>query len=347
MDVSPGDLVRLSTFSEMATDIASARSVGETVEQVMRHVGKAFAPVNWSLLLRNEKTGELKFVHVTGEGADGIRGLVLQRGQGVAGWVAENGLPQIVADAATDPRFYRAIDDHTGFVTRSIIAVPLKTRGKVYGVIELINKLDESLFTDLDIHMLQTIADLSAIAIERVYYLRIMRRQALTDGLTGLGNRRQFQRVLDREVEKTRRSGALFSLLILDVNRFKTINDSHGHLAGDSVLKNLAGILVGCSRKVDLCARLGGDEFAVLLPDTGIESAMFLVRRIQNTLDQFNQEANVPFNVSIGARVVDPQRPTEILSDADRAMYQEKPEEPLEEVESHLSHYMAEEPAKD
>ena len=80
MSMEP-DLVLLSTFSEMAKDIASARSVAETVEQVMRHVGRAFAPVNWSLLLRNDRTGELRFVHVTGEGAAGIRGLVLERGQ--------------------------------------------------------------------------------------------------------------------------------------------------------------------------------------------------------------------------------------------------------------------------
>ncbi|MEI8095655.1 MAG: sensor domain-containing diguanylate cyclase [Spirochaetales bacterium] len=334
----------------MAKDIASARSVAETVEQVMRHVGRAFAPVNWSLLLRNDRTGELRFVHVTGEGAAGIRGLVLERGQGIAGWVAEQGLPEIVVDASKDSRFHRAIDEKVGFVTRSIIAVPLKARGRVYGVIELINKLDDSLFTELDIRVLQTIADLAAIAIERVYFLRTARRMALTDPLTGVANRRHFQRQLDREIEKTQRSGTLFSLLFIDINRFKAINDTHGHAAGDAVLKALAQLLTACCRKVDLCARLGGDEFAVLMPETAIESAMFLVRRIQNSLEQRSAELPVPFSVSVGARVVDPLRPTDILSEADRAMYSDKAEEPLEEVENHLVGYLSEDspsPPKD
>jgi len=219
--LTPEDLVRLSTFSDMAKQIASSRSVAETIGHVMNHVGRSFSPVSWSLLLRNDRTGELKFVHVTGEGADRVRGLVLGKGQGIAGWVAEHGEQALVEDTSQDPRFFREIDARTGFVTRSIIAVPLCARGKVYGVIELINKLDATSFTPTDLHVLQTIADFAAIAIERAYFLRSLRRLALTDPLTGLTNRRGFEKLLDKEIEKTKRSGTLFALLIVDIDRFK------------------------------------------------------------------------------------------------------------------------------
>ena len=349
MSLTPELLVRLSTFSDMAKQIASSRSVAETISQVMTHVGKSFSPVNWSLLLRNEHSGELKFVHVTGEGAEGVRGLVLNRGQGIAGWVAENGEQALVEDTSSDPRFYREIDTKTGFVTRSIVAVPLRARGKVYGVIELINKLDDTLFTATDLHVLQTIADFAAIAIERAYFLRSLRRLAMTDPLTGLNNRRGFEKLLDREIEKTRRGGTLFALLMIDIDRFKVINDTHGHPAGDRVLKRLARLLVSSSRKVDTCARLGGDEFAVLMPGTGTEGAVFLVRRLQQKLDEDNLSSPLPFQISIGSRVVDPQRPQDVLGDADRAMYREKSpdandhgEEGLQDVEDQLGHYLAE-----
>lgn len=338
--------MEIASLSEMAKDIVQSRTLSETVDRVMHHIGAVFRPANWSLLLRGSSQGTLTFVHVEGSGADKIRGRVLAKGQGVAGWVAEHGRALLVADAQNDPQFHPGIDAVTGFVTRSIIAVPLLTKGQVYGVIELLNKLDESLFSDHDLLVLQTIADFAAIALERAYYLRSVRRLALTDPLTRLHNRRSFEQILDREIEKTRRTKNLFSLLILDVDHFKAINDRHGHGAGDEALRALGGILRETSRKVDCCARLGGDEFAVLLPDTTEGDAPFVVRRIQKALDTYNQQAAVPLSVSIGARIVDPAQPEEILAQADRAMYEAKARgsaDCSQDLEGHLQYWLDEE----
>jgi len=324
MDISQQDHARLSAFSAMAQDIVGSLTLAQTIERVMKHIGTLFGPLTWSLLLRDFPTGTLKFVHATGPGAEVIRGLVLEKGQGVAGWVAEHGQPVLVTDAKTDQRFTPIVDALSGFVTKSIIAVPLVTKGKVYGVIELINKLDETHFDDWDLLVLRTIADFAAIAIERAYYLKAVQRLALTDPLTGLANRRAFEQVLEREVEKTRRSRSLFALLILDVDHFKAINDHYGHTAGDEALRAVGQILTATSRKIDLPARLGGDEFAVLLPDTAEGDAPFVVRRIQRALDDYNQGAEVPLSISIGARIVDPLAPETILAQADRAMYDAK-----------------------
>jgi diguanylate cyclase (GGDEF)-like protein len=297
------------------------------------------------MLLRDSQKGTLRFVHATGPGADAIRGLTLAKGQGVAGWVAENGQPLLVANTTEDGRFTPVVDQVSGFLTKSIIAVPLKARSRVYGVIELINKLDDSEFNDRDLLVLRTIADFAAIAIERAYYLKAVQKLALTDVLTGLPNRRAFEQVLEREVEKTRRSHALFALLILDVDHFKLINDRHGHAAGDEALKAVARILVATSRKIDFPTRLGGDEFAVLLPDTAEGDAPFVVRRIQRALDDYNQTAAIPLSISIGARIVDPKVPESILAQADRAMYDAKAEtqtsvDPSVDLEGQLSSWL-------
>ena len=343
MDILENNMVRLSAFSAMAQDIAQSRTLDETVERVMFHIGSVFDPLNWSLLLRDSTTGSLKFVHATGQGSEAIRGSRLEKGQGVAGWVAENGLPLLIADAQNDQRFHGAFDAQSGFVTNSIIAVPLRARGQVYGVIELINKLDHSSFDDRDLLILTTIADFAAIAIERAYYLRGVKRLALTDSLTGLHNRRSFEQFLEREVAKTRRNQSLFALLLLDIDHFKAINDNHGHAAGDGALKAIAKILTDTSRKIDCPARIGGDEFALLLPDTTEGDAPFVVRRIQRALDDYNQNSSVPLSVSIGAQVVDPENPDTILAQADRAMYAVKARhetDPSSDLEGQLQSWL-------
>jgi len=343
MEILENDAVRLQAFSSMAQDIVASRTLSETLDRVMAHIGSVFGPLIWSFLLRDSQKGTLKFVHATGPGADRIRGMVLSKGQGVAGWVAEQGSPLLVTNTAQDHRFNPEVDQASGFVTKSIIAVPLKSSGRVYGVIELINKLDESEFTDRDLVILQTIADFAAIAIERAYYWRALQKMALTDPLTGMANRRAFDQALGREIEKTKRTQSLFSLLILDIDHFKAINDRHGHATGDSVLKTVARILLSTSRRIDFAARLGGDEFAVLLPETSEGEAPYVVRRIQRMLDDHNQTAEVPISISIGARVVDPRSPETIMEQADRAMYQVKAQNPPDasgELEGQLASWL-------
>ncbi|MDY7029695.1 MAG: GAF domain-containing protein, partial [Spirochaetota bacterium] len=145
------NLVKLSFFSEIGKAITSANTVNQTMEAVMEQIGKIFAPTHWSLLLRDSKSGELKFTIVVGSGVEQLKGKVLPRGRGIAGWIAENGQSLIVEDVKKDTRFDPEIDRETSFTTNSIIGVPLKSRGTVFGVIELINKIDGTRFTALEL----------------------------------------------------------------------------------------------------------------------------------------------------------------------------------------------------
>jgi len=274
------DLVRLSFFAEIGKAITSASTLRETFDVVMKQIGEIFAPLNWSLLLRDSKTGELRFIIVTGSGMDSLKGMKLPRGKGIAGWIAESGQSIIIEDVKKDKRFDPGMDSVTGFVTKSIIGVPLKTKRRVFGVIELVNKLNGESFTPLELKILTTIADFTAIAIEKTYYLAALKRLATTDELTKLSNRRSLLKTLERENERCRRHDTSYAVLLIDIDEFKSINDTYGHTAGDKVLKRLAAILVGQTRKVDTVARFGGDEFIILMPDTDAKAGKEIKARI-------------------------------------------------------------------
>ena len=317
-------VVKLSFFTGIGKAITNARTIRETLEIVMEQVVKVFNPSNWSLLLRNPKTGELTFSVVVGPEADTLKGVSIPRGKGIAGWIAENGQSLIVEDVSKDSRFSSDMDDMTLFQTKSIIGVPLKNNNKVFGVIELINKLDGHPFTPLELNLLATIGDFAAIAIEKAYYMKAMKRMATIDQLTGLYNRRAFISYYEKEYDRSKRSGHNFSIMMIDLDGFKKINDQYGHGEGDKALIRVAGLLNKNLRTADFSCRFGGDEFAILMPETDKEKADHLKERIYQQLRKNNQEHEIQISLSIGIHESNGEDPSSILHYADTAMYREK-----------------------
>ncbi|OQY34373.1 MAG: hypothetical protein B6241_05155 [Spirochaetaceae bacterium 4572_59] len=318
------DLVKLSFFSEIGKAISRAKTLKQTLDAVMEQVGVIFAPSYWSLLLRNPKTGDLKFHVVVGSGVDKLKGIVIPRGQGIAGWISENGDPLIIEDVSRDPRFSPEMDKINGFKTESIIGVPLKNGEKVFGVIELINKLDGKPFTAFELKLLTTIADFAGIAIEKAYYLKALKRIATLDQLTGLYNRRSFIQYYEKESDRCKRTGHSFSLMMIDLDGFKKINDQYGHNEGDLTLKRVAILLSEQLRAADFLCRYGGDEFAVLLPETNREEAENLKKRLLDQLDVDNSREKIQIGLSIGIHEAEGNDFTEVMHQADSEMYREK-----------------------
>lgn len=319
------DLVRLSFFIEIGKSISGARTIGETLDEVMRHIGEIFAPRNWSLLLKDKRTSELIFTLVVGASTQKLKGQRLSRGEGIAGWIAETGQAVIIEEVSKDPRFCRRIDTATGFSTTSIIGVPLKTNGKVFGVIELVNKLDEKPFTAFELKILSTIADFAALAIEKAYYLRALSKLATIDALTGVANRGEFDRLVARELARCKRYNTELSCLMVDIDGFKKINDGLGHAAGDCVLKALARILQRTVRQVDTVCRYGGDEFVLVMPGIGRPQAEEAKGRILAALGDYNAAGpRVPLNVSIGLHTTAGSEADAFFATLDQDLYREK-----------------------
>jgi diguanylate cyclase (GGDEF)-like protein len=152
-----------------------------------------------------------------------------------------------------------------------------------------------------------------------------LRTLSLTDPLTGLKNRRAFEAALEQEFHRTRRSGSPLSLLLLDIDSFKSFNDAHGHVQGDEVLRRIAFLMQDCTRKSDLVARYGGEEFVAILPDTGDGEALLLATRLCDEIAAAHWEYR-QITVSIGAATLQPGTPTPyaFVNVADKALYTAK-----------------------
>jgi diguanylate cyclase (GGDEF)-like protein len=172
------------------------------------------------------------------------------------------------------------------------------------------------------------IATQAEIALENAHLHRLVQQQALTDELTALPNRRRFMTEFRRESQRADRAGTPLSVIVLDIDDFKQVNDTWGHETGDLVLRGLAAALAAATRSVDLAARLGGEEFAVLLPNTDAEGAQGVAERIQHDL----RELAVPVgDTTVGATASfgissfpDLAALGDLLNDADRSLYEAK-----------------------
>lgn len=321
---SMDDLIRLSVFSNIGTSIVGEKSIMGVLDRVMEHVGSFFGPLNTSILLVDAAHGELVFARVSGTAADKLRSRRIPVFSGVAGWVVSHGVSAIIDKPHEDSRWSDTMDALIGFTTTSIIAVPLRSGDRVFGVIELLNRLDGKAFSAYDMRVLSTIADFAAIAVEKAYYLAESRRISERDPLTGALNRRGMTRIVQRESARRTRYGGDLSIIMADVDHFKSINDSCGHAAGDEVLKAVVGNLSAAVRETDSVARYGGDEFIVILPATDAEDAEIARQRISDQLNKAGAAFNPPFSVSLGVHTMGDSDFDELLRETDKDLYRRK-----------------------
>ncbi len=324
-------LKQLTTFSELGKAITSTLDLKEILNIVMEKISDLLQPKNWSLFLIDEEKNELYFEIVVGEGADKIRNLRFKIGEGIAGWVAKHGESLLVPDVNKDPRFCKKADESSKFTTQSIIAVPLKSRGNCLGVIELINKMfGEGGFKEEDLLVLTTLADYTAIAIENAKFFQKIQELTVTDDLTKLYNSRHLFRFLDYEVERARRYKSDIAMIFLDLDKFKDVNDTHGHLNGSKLLTEVAKLIAGGLRKVDIACRYGGDEFVIVMPQTSKKQAYHAAEKLRANIHENvflkDEGLNLRMAASFGVASLpdDAKDALELIQLADKAMYRAK-----------------------
>ena len=211
-----------------------------------------------------------------------------------------------------------------------VLAVPVRSMGNVVGVVALYDRIDGRAFESADEDALRTLAGQASIAVDNVHLHHEAQRLSTTDPLTGLWNFRYLSMSLAREIERSTRFDRPLAVLMLDLDHFKAVNDSHGHARGDSVLRELAHRVQEQIREVDTFARYGGEEFVVVLPETSVEGAAQLAERICVAVrrEPFRQENEEPLDITVsigGAAFPDHgSTPATLMRSADKALYTAK-----------------------
>lgn len=199
------------------------------------------------------------------------------------------------------------------------IIIPLHARGKITGVLFLYLKADTEI-KEGKLKLLTSIGNQIGIAIENARLYEETREFSLRDPLTGLANRRMMHIVFDQNLERVKRFKKPFSVIMLDIDYFKSYNDEHGHASGDTLLVELARLITEETRQIDLVVRYGGEEFLILLPDTDSGMALEVAERIRNTV-----ESNTGITVSLGvATHIRKMQKEELIKEADKALYHAK-----------------------
>jgi diguanylate cyclase (GGDEF)-like protein len=248
-------------------------------------------------------------------------------GEGIAGRVFENGEPVYVPDVRDSTEFLYSGEARTA--VRSFMCVPLLSKGKSIGVLN-INHPEPNAFDAESLATMRVLASYLATAIENAELFQFVKTLAEKDSLTLLYNHGAFHEKLQIELERAARYGRAISVIMIDLDCFKEINDTYGHLVGDRILLMTAGVLCAHLRKSDIAARYGGDEFAVILPETDLSAASTIAGRIASGISEVRMDTEkgdeIHFTASIGyaACLSDSKERDGILNVADRLMYESK-----------------------
>jgi len=318
---------RLSLFHEVGKTLASSLDLQKILQTIMEKISDLLQPDTWSLLMLDENAQELYFEIAIGSGASKLKDVRLKLGEGIAGWAALHGEPVLVRDVRQDPRFCSRIDELTHIETQSVLCVPVKSREKVLGVIELINPAGKPSFSEEDLPVLKNLADYAAIALENARYVQRIHELTITDDCTALYNSRHLNFVLDAEIYRSTRYGYEFSLIFMDLDYFKLVNDTYGHLIGSKLLWAIGDLLKNHLRLIDYAFRYGGDEFVILLPQTSKQNAFTVVKRLKDLLNStlfFHDEGlDIAITASFGVAAfpIDGRTRKDLLRMADEAMY--------------------------
>ena len=204
------------------------------------------------------------------------------------------------------------------------VTVPLKAKDKVIGVLLADNRFNQKPITTDSVRILTMFANQAGLAIEnsRLYEKTVVLSNS--DSLTGLWNHGYFQYLLGEEIKRSSLVKSYFTLLMIDIDDFKSFNDSYGHQAGDSILRDISRIFKEASRKIDIVARYGGEEFAVILPLTKKEEALILAERIRKAVETNTGLKNITISIGVASFPEDGQKKEDLISKADKALYEAK-----------------------
>lgn len=324
-------LAKMRGLVDVAAALSSTLELNEILGLIVQKAPAVMNADAASIVLADEAAGILRFRAASGPKAHLLAGRHMPLGSGMAGWVIEHDETVIVDAPETDPRFDKEIPQEIDYPVHSLIVTPIRIAGKPIGCVEVLNKAGEQSFDDDDRRVLEAFSIHAALAIENAGQYETTKTEALTDPLTGLCNRRELELRMDAELNHARRYGGPASVVMMDLDHFKRINDTYGHQAGDKMLREVAELLRRLSRSSDVVARYGGEEFVMILPHTDKEQAVEAAQRLRQAVENLRVRwagASEPLTITISCGVAS-LRPGEdsaasVLGRADRRLYQAK-----------------------
>ncbi len=335
------------------TSIPEAMDAGTFIREVLQRAD-AFVPSEAGSVLLDQPfereadpaASVLYFIATFGPASAALLGASVPAHEGVVGHVYRSGQSHLMTDPGDDRFFYPRFDETHSFSTRTLVAVPIRIENSVCGVLELVNRRDGRPYDEHDRALLEIFAAYTSVSLQNLLDARRAGEAARSDDLTGLANDRFFHRRLAQDLELADATGGRVALLFMDLDNFKLVNDTHGHLAGSQVLKEVGYLLRRVVRLPGVTlARYGGDEFVIILPGFDLPTAQRVAEEIRRAIrDQaflrgrFSWAAGAvdfhgPLTCSLGVAVYPDHVPrtgssdhrrNQLLRASDQAMYAAK-----------------------
>jgi diguanylate cyclase (GGDEF)-like protein len=314
LDVSRGVLASLDPAEVLEL-------IADSLKALIAHDSLVISEVDWTARTFVPTLARAAFLDT--EAAAAILAFSSPIECGIAGWVIRTGEPVNLADAHEDPR--GILIPGTDDVPEQVIVVPLLRHGVVAGTMKVSRMaLRDRAFTNVEFDLIQLFGSLASIAIQNAEVHRAIVSQADTDALTGLLNHGAFQRDVHEHLRRAPTNA--LALLLLDLDRFKAFNDTHGHAAGDDLLAQTAGAIRASLRESDRAYRYGGDEFTVLLPGADADAAQAIAERVSSAIGALTEGGPVRVTASVGISCWprDASSAEELVNVADRRQYEVK-----------------------
>jgi len=248
--------------------------------------------------------------------------ILIKEDSGVIALTALEGMPFIINTSEAKQKAqdsFSTLLDLDEFVT-----VPLKAKNKVIGVLLADNRFNKKPITVDAVRILTMFANQAGLAIEnsRLYEQTVVLSNS--DSLTGLWNHGYFQYLLGEEIKKSALAKSYFTLFMIDIDNFKAFNDTYGHQAGDSIIREISKIFKDVSRKIDIVARYGGEEFGIILPMTKKEEGLVLAERIRKAVETSPRLKNITISIGVASYPSDSNVKEDLISKTDKALYEAK-----------------------
>jgi diguanylate cyclase (GGDEF)-like protein len=315
--------MELSVINNSSAIITSSFDIQEIYGSFIEELKKV-VDVSWSAIVLVDESG-LRCVAVSS-----VEGSAYQVGEKLpmqgtgTGWVVTHKKSLVETDLSKEMKFATGQNFHEQGM-RSMVYLPLISKGKAIGSLILASRQTNA-YSQQHLMLLEQLASQIAIPLENARLYAKAEEEARIDELTGLLNRRSLDEMIDTEINRHSRYGGVFSLAILDLDSFKTFNDTRGHLAGDNLLGQVGYIIRNAIRSTDQAFRYGGDEFAILLPHTNVEDAIQVTERVRESIASDLDTGDIKVTASIGLAIwpEDGISHTDIIATADLILYRAK-----------------------